>query len=136
MNKLIILALFATVALSYAQNLDGVLVSSGTAGVDPVEEAVKNNEYVRLVLGSALVKAALPPHLQAQGNKVLVDADKQLNTCEKDLRQNKLVWVYKVCATTVLKTSLAALKKLEAQANVSTTVRPPTPGAGSGWKAL
>lgn len=132
MNKFIILGLFATVAVTYAQNFDGFAFASGP-GVDPVEEALKNSEYMRLVLGSALVKAALPPHLQAQGSKVLVDADKQLNACEKDLRQNKLVWVYKVCSTTVLKQSLAALKKLEQQATVSTTVRPSTPGAGSKW---
>lgn len=134
MNKFVLFGLFATLALAAAQ-FDGVLLASGP-GVDPVEEALKNNEYVRLVLGAALVKAALPPHLAPQGNKVLVDADKQLTACEKDLRTSKLVWVFKVCTTTVLKTSLNAFKQLEAQATVSTTVRPTT-GAGSGWgKAL
>lgn len=135
MNKFIILGLLATVALTCAQNLDGVLLASGP-GTDPVEEALKNSEYVRLVLGSTLVKAALPPHLASQGNKVLVDADKQLTACEKDLRTTKLVWVFKVCSTTVLKASLAEFKKLEAQAQVPTTVRPPTTGAGSSWKSL
>lgn len=135
MNKFIILGLFATLAVSYAQSLDGVVLAAAP-GTDPVEEALKNNEYVRLVLGSALVKAALPPHLAPQGNKVLVEADKQLTNCEKDLRTTKLVWVFKVCTTTVLKTSLNEFKKLEAQAAVPTTVRPPTTGAGSGWKTL
>uniref|UniRef100_A0A336M0D3 CSON009220 protein n=1 Tax=Culicoides sonorensis TaxID=179676 RepID=A0A336M0D3_CULSO len=121
MNKFIIAGLFVVIATAMAQ--DAVTQESVASTVDPVEQAVANSQYVRLVLEGALVKANLPPHLEEQGNQVVADAEKKLDACEESVRANRLVWLYKVCTTTVLKTSAWQLKALAKQA-ASSTVAP------------
>lgn len=55
----------------------------------------------------------------------MVDADAKLDACEQQVRESGLLWVYKVCTTTVLKTSRWQLKQLEKEAAAAAATAQP-----------
>lgn len=100
---------------------------NGVAPATPelVEEAVTQAEFVRVVLASSLAKANLPPAYQERGNQVLADADARLDACEEQVRATGVLWVYKVCTTTCLKSARWQLKQLEKEAAAATSTVAP-----------
>ncbi|XP_063705327.1 uncharacterized protein LOC134834539 [Culicoides brevitarsis] len=115
MNKFVFLSLIACAAACAGQTGD---VTPATP--EQVEEAVAQAEFVRVVLASSLAAANLPPAFADRGNAVLTEADAALDKCEEQVRETSVLWVYKVCTTTVLKRSRFQLKQLQREAALAT----------------
>lgn len=92
-----------------------------------MEQAIQSSAYILPVLQAKVVKATLPADLQEQADKVVANAEEQVQACEDALKETRIIFVYRICVNTVFKASIVQIDALETQAKAqasSTTAAP------------